>query len=271
MDTKNNPDLLTIGVVAKSFGVNENTIRRMEAAGLLSPALIKDSGYRYYDRDNISRIKLILTLRSLGLIYDDMREFINDPSDFTPVYNKLFEKKLALDSLLNSSRMYLRPDEPGEISITHHTDICLFTKAYEITEGLELKTLDELASHTLSQAINGKYPIDYTKPITILSDYLDFKQFSSKDIKRLILCVPLREAMHTPDTYVIPSRRVISFAWRKGFQLSLCFENLTQYMKSNHLRQNGELGATFEIGKHLDSNIKEDEYLFHVMIPCEKI
>ena len=90
MDTKNNPDLLTIGVVAKSFGVNENTIRRMEAAGLLSPALIKDSGYRYYSHDNISRIKLILTLRSLGLIYDDMREFINDPSDFTPVYNKLF-------------------------------------------------------------------------------------------------------------------------------------------------------------------------------------
>ena len=270
MYTENiNPGLMTIGNVAKSFGINENTIRRMEAAGLLTPALIKESGYRYYDRDNISRIKLILTLRSLGLIYDEMREFINNPSDFTPVYNKLFEKKLALDALLNSSRMYLRPDEPGEISLTHHKDICFFGMEYEINE-VKLKVLDELSSRTLSQAVNAKYPVDYSKPITILSDFTDFKQFNSQNIKKLAFCVPLREVMHTPDTFILPSRRVISFPWCKDFQISLCFEELSQYLTANHLRQNGNLGATFEIGKHLDNAIDETDYLFHVIIPVDK-
>ena len=54
-DKKYNSELFTIGAVAKSFGVSENTIRRMETAGLLTPAVVKESGYRYYDYDNISR------------------------------------------------------------------------------------------------------------------------------------------------------------------------------------------------------------------------
>ena len=49
-------ELFTIGSIAQSFGISDNTIRRMEAAGLLKPALIKESGYRYYDTANISRI-----------------------------------------------------------------------------------------------------------------------------------------------------------------------------------------------------------------------
>ena len=76
-------NLFSIGTVSKSFGVSDNTIRRMEAAGLLIPAVIKESGYRYYDYDNISRIKTILMLRSFGLVYDDMREYFKNPGDFS--------------------------------------------------------------------------------------------------------------------------------------------------------------------------------------------
>ena len=83
-------ELIPIGNIAKSFGISDNTIRRMEAAGLLTPAEIKESGYRYYDADNIFRIKTILTLRNFGLVYDDMREFFNSSGDFTLVYD-IFE------------------------------------------------------------------------------------------------------------------------------------------------------------------------------------
>ena len=80
-------NLFTIGAVAKSFGVSENTIRRMESSGLLTPALVKPSGYRYYDYPNISRIKMILSLRSLGLVYEDMQDYFTSISKYFKLNN----------------------------------------------------------------------------------------------------------------------------------------------------------------------------------------
>ena len=272
MDSKKiNPKLFTIGAVAKSFGVNENTIRRMEASGLLTPALIKASGYRYYDYRNISRIKMILTLRSLGLIYEDMRDFFKNPDDFTLVQDKLLEKKLALDALLNHTSRYIKPETPGEILIISHNKICFFKKTYKTHGPLDVSILDEFSSDVLTSAIKGKYPIDHLRPVTIFTVFNDYKDFNPYLPLDLTFCVPLRDTVDTADTFTIPSRTSLTFALSESVDFESALQNLEQTMAANHLVQSDVLSATFEIGRHLDTNIKDNSFLFHIMIPCRKV
>ena len=271
MKNNKDSDLFPIGVVAKSFGVSDNAIRRMEAAGLLTPAVIKPSGYRYYDNDNISRIKMILNLRSLGLVYEDMREYFKNPGDFTSVYSKLFEKKLALDALLEHSRHYIRPDDPGEIFYVNHQSIFFFKETYHTHEPLSVGIMEEFSSDIMSKAVEAKAPIDYGRPVTILTTHFDYKDFNPYLPQELTFCVPLREPVYSPDTTSIPPRTVLSFAWYNGMDFRSALDNLEKCMANNGLMQCDTLAATFEIGKHVDSNVDSQGFLFHIMVPCEKV
>ena len=62
----------TVGQVCKCCGVSRSTILRMENRGLLSPARVdKNTGYRYYDIYNVTKILHIQMFLNMGLTYDD--------------------------------------------------------------------------------------------------------------------------------------------------------------------------------------------------------
>lgn len=270
MDNYTTSDLLPIGVVAKSFGVSENTIRRMETAGLLTPALIKESGYRYYDYSNISRIKMILSLRSLGFVYEDMREYFKNPGDFSIIQQKLLDKKLVLDALIEHTNQYIKPKTPGEISILHHGRICLFSKSYYTDEPLNVRMMERYSSDALTEAIKAKYPVDQMRPVSILTDYSDYRDFDYTIPLHLTFCIPLRKEISAPDTITIPPRTILQLAWYKGVEIRSALDNFGKCMAANNLKQCDTLAATFEVGRHLDENIEDNGYLFHILVPCEK-
>ena len=214
---------------------------------------------------------MILSLRSLGLVYEDMRDYFKNPDDFTIVQDKLLEKKLALDTLLNHTSHFMKPETPGEILIMHHNPICFYKKAYRTSGPLNISVMEEFSADILTEAIKAKYPIDHLRPITIFTEYNDYRDFNPYLPLDLMFCVPLRETLDTPDTYTIPSRTILTFAWSESVDFETALENLDKYMADNHLEQNDVLSATFEIGRHLDSNIKDNSFLFHIMIPCREL
>lgn len=64
--------LFTVGQVCKCCGISRSTVLRMEDRGLLSPAHIdENTGYRYYDIYNVTKILHIQMFLSMGLTYDD--------------------------------------------------------------------------------------------------------------------------------------------------------------------------------------------------------
>ena len=262
-------NLFSIGTVSKSFGVSDNTIRRMEAAGLLTPAVVKESGYRYYDYDNITRIKTILTLRSFGLVYEDMREYFKNPGDFTLVYDKLYEKKLALDVLLSQAKLHLKPDDPEEVFLIPHKEIHFFAKKFTALNLTDIEIMEDISIQAFHDAVNKKYPVDYSRPVTIETCCTDMALFDRSSAQDVTVLVPLREKVDSSETYTMPSRKVVSIAYYYGLSLNDVFSRLQNYMEDNKLKQSGPISGTFEIGRHIDSNINKNNYLFHVMIPCE--
>lgn len=82
---KQSEHLFKIGEIAKILGVTRKTILVYEEMGLLTPA-VKDeaSGYRYYTADNMTQIRAIRSLQTLGLSLAEIREYYYDTENFTP-------------------------------------------------------------------------------------------------------------------------------------------------------------------------------------------
>jgi len=62
-----------IGDFAKKVGVTKKAIMYYQQEGLLSPALGKENGYRYFTDDDIIKIQKILVMRYLGMSIKDIK------------------------------------------------------------------------------------------------------------------------------------------------------------------------------------------------------
>jgi protein-tyrosine-phosphatase len=58
---------VNISVLARRAGISPSGVRWYEAAGILPPPSRRDNGYRAYTDADLSRLRLVLTLRRLGL------------------------------------------------------------------------------------------------------------------------------------------------------------------------------------------------------------
>lgn len=68
---------LTIGQVAKMGGVNIETVRYYERQGLIPPPPRRESGYRAYPEDTVSRVRFIKRAQELGFSLKEIAELLS--------------------------------------------------------------------------------------------------------------------------------------------------------------------------------------------------
>ena len=75
------PDnMVSIQALANACGVSRSTILRMEDEGLITPAYTDpDSGYRYYDVQNLGQVIRALNYQDLGFTKKEISAFIKNP------------------------------------------------------------------------------------------------------------------------------------------------------------------------------------------------
>lgn len=91
---------LSIGKMAKSLGVTEQTLRNWDKSGRLKPAYIAESGYRYYTDEQLAKAK--------GLFYTDTQEkkVIGYCRVFTKKQSENLERQISCVSQYCISRGY---------------------------------------------------------------------------------------------------------------------------------------------------------------------
>jgi Cu(I)-responsive transcriptional regulator len=70
------PKHLTIGRLASATGVNVETIRYYERAGLIAPPARTEGNYRSYREDDVVRLRFIRRTRGLGFSLDQVRALL---------------------------------------------------------------------------------------------------------------------------------------------------------------------------------------------------
>ena len=116
---KHDEALFQIGEVMKIMGVTRKALRVYEELGLLTPA-VKDeeSGYRYYSADNMTQIRSIKSLQSLGLSLKEVTEYYYDVEHIDSHLQRLLELRAALDR--NIQMLQVRTARQGDLTV-HRT------------------------------------------------------------------------------------------------------------------------------------------------------
>jgi MerR family mercuric resistance operon transcriptional regulator len=70
------PPRLSIGALSKQTGVNIETIRFYEKAGLVPPPPRSAGGFRLYGRDHVRRLTFVRRARGLGFTLDEVRALL---------------------------------------------------------------------------------------------------------------------------------------------------------------------------------------------------
>jgi DNA-binding transcriptional MerR regulator len=70
-------DALRIGDVARSAGVNVQTLRYYERRGLVVPGFRRHSGQREYEASDVNRVRVIKTAQRLGFTLTEIQELFD--------------------------------------------------------------------------------------------------------------------------------------------------------------------------------------------------
>lgn len=181
---KQSEHLFKIGEIAKILGVTRKTILVYEEMGLLTPA-VKDeaSGYRYYTADNMTQIRAIRSLQTLGLSLAEIREYYYDTENLDRYLDRLMDLRATLDR--NIHLLQLRATKPGDLSV-HRVrlprQVC-FCRRYQCTDAKDAAI--KLRDTYIAVARTGK--------MSMGSRMFTVRAGSSCKELDLLCCIPVSE------------------------------------------------------------------------------
>ena len=116
---KNEKNLFQITEAARACGLSRSTLMRMEAKGLITPAHIApDSGRRYYDNHNISRILQIEKFKAMGLGTDEIAAYFVHGGDVSALLSVLESRLLELQRSVEELRLRAAGEAAISVQIT---------------------------------------------------------------------------------------------------------------------------------------------------------
>lgn len=92
---------MTVGEVAKKMGVTVRALQYYDREGLFSPSLISDGGRRLYNDKDIVKLHQILTLKSLGFSFDEIKKRLTTIDTPQKAIAALTEQSLAIQEQIN--------------------------------------------------------------------------------------------------------------------------------------------------------------------------
>ena len=259
---------LPIGEVARSFGVSDNTIRRLEAAGLMTPARVNElTGYRYYDVDNIAAISNIMNLKDFGFTYAEIYEGLREKDGLQKLYDKLEAKRNSIELMM--TKLGRRLPQPGVIltETTETPDTFCFTMSDRIAP--TPKGASGLVRKAIFEAVSRSCPINHSLPVVLLYDQTDLREIVSKRAVKITACVPLRKEFDDPDVELVPGVKAASFTIDSDFgSVEDAVSGIEKEMERLGARQVGPVRAI------LDSAEKRSETRapggkIHILLPIE--
>lgn len=95
-------DRYSTGEMAKEAGVTVRTVQFYDGKGLLHPSSFSQGGRREYGGDDLSRLKLICLLKSLGLSLDEIRKTLEGEDSLLVLSSFLDGQERMLDADLKA-------------------------------------------------------------------------------------------------------------------------------------------------------------------------
>lgn len=260
--------LFTIGQVCKCCGISRSTILRMENRDLLSPARIdENTGYRYYDIYNVSKVLHVQMFLNMGLTYDDAYSYFSSLGNSPEILDTL-EKRLTLVTRAYEE-MKLRMDNKQHLKleiITLPELVCYQKKFNGKTWDEKYRDMFDLFGEIIEK---GYRPLISERIFTI-SKYNGGQEEEGENT--YIGCVPLEPSCADADTVIHPSCTAVSM---------LCYGNekttnkahaeLDKRILTLGLKPKGyKLGMGIVSG-YTGKEFSQENYVSRIIVPIEDL
>lgn len=252
--------LFKIGEVTKIMGVTRKTLLVYEEAGLLKPA-VKDeeSGYRYYSADNMTQIRAIRSLQSLGLTLKEVASYYYDTENIDTYLLRLMDLRSALDK--NIQMLQVRSAKRGDLTVRKTTlprQVC-FCRRYQCDNVFEasnkLRDTYIAAAHTGKMSMLGRM---FTMRMSSVPDKLD-----------LMCCIPVEDSFVGEECAEFPETPALCIYYRGPYEgTGTAIRTLMEYIKENNIETAGAFRSIYMEGPPNRGEHSED-YITQIAVPIK--
>ena len=257
---KHNEELFQIGEVAKIMGVTRKAILVFEDMGLLTPA-VKDekSGYRYYSADNMTQIRSIRSLQSLGLTLKEIGEYYYDMKNIDAHLQRLMELRAALDR--NIQMLQVRSARSGDLTI-HKTSLpqqVCFCRQYQCRDTAE--AANNLRDTYIAAARTGK--------MSMTGRMFTMRMTQDPNVLDLMCCIPVESSFDGPERTEFAETPVLCIYYRGPYEgTATAIRALAKHVKENDIETTGPFRSVYLEGP---PNRRENsgDYITQVAVPIK--
>ena len=144
--------MMQIKAFSQKYNVKEDTIRFYEKIGLLQPKR-KPNGYRQYDEQCASQLKMIIVLKQFGFSLDEIAQLMSlEQQEITRNCNEtaisLFD--LKIEELINKVRFYEKA-----IQTLQETKKLMLEESYEANQQEIKQAIDRLFNSLKGEGEHG--------------------------------------------------------------------------------------------------------------------
>lgn len=257
---KHDKNLFQIGEVTKILGVTRKTLLVFEDMGLLTPA-VKDeeSGYRYYSADNMTQIRSIRSLQTLGLSLKEVAEYYYDIDNIDIHLQHLMELRANLDR--NIQMLQVRATKQGDLTVHKTTlpqQVC-FCRQYTCTDVVD--TANKLRDTYIAAARTGKMSMTgrmFTMRISQKTDVLD-----------LMCCIPTEADFDGPERMEFAETPALCIYYRGPYEGTMAaFRALMAHIKEHGIEPAGPFRSIFMEGPP-NRGENTTDYITQIAVPIK--
>lgn len=168
---------MTVGEVAKKMGITVRALQYYDREGIFKPSLIGEGGRRLYSDKDIVKLHQILSLKSLGFTFDELKNKLISVDTPDEVASALNEQSIVIQAQIDKLSQSLRDIEILKTEVLKMQTVD-FKKYADIIVNLQMKNdnyclikyLDDNTLNFLREKFDKESAIAFITKISALQD-----------------------------------------------------------------------------------------------------
>ena len=264
-------DYFTISQVCRSCGVSRATLLRLESRGLLRPAYVDpQSGYRYYDNNNVSWIMQVQLFLGLGMSYEDILLYHDTQGNSPELLERIEARLRALQRAHQELKLRTAVDERISFEFMDLPEYVCLTASFR---GAAVRDSYWAMYDLYHEAVERGCRLLASEPLFLINERDDFIQgefIAGTDVS-ITCCIPL-EPDHAPEDAVVYSAcRAFSCLYHGNYrQRTEVFNAFGAKIRELGIRPAGDVRTLGLVAPYTGQDISADNYLTRLAVPVEE-
>lgn len=258
-------NLFSISQVTKSCSVSRATLLRLEKRGLVSPAFIDpESGYRYFDNHDITRILQIRHLLTIGLSYDEIHEYFATNGTSEKLLISLKQRMYATRRMYEEMRLRIEKKQSLAFETVTLPKYVCYARKYP--GGIAKEKYNAMYALYHEAIKKGLRPLASEPLFTVNKSWGIFGEKEDA----FICCIPLEPDNAPSDATVFENCRAFSCLYYGSYDYFPDVIGLfSKKLKESDLKPVGYPRVLGIVAPYTAREFKAENYVSRIVIPIE--